>query len=368
MVAGGAAVGGRDQAIDVFKGQLVVTMVVGHVLQFFTDTQRLPTAAVLVEFANVVAFPGFVFAFGFVVHLAYLDRWRPGTVRRMLRTSARILMAFYASGIAFRVFVSRQAPDLETVLPVVGLFDIPGWSEFLVSFALFVLVAALLRPALAWLLEHRLAFWLVFFGLLATTFIPYDRVQVTQLGLLIGSTQFASFPVVQYLPFFLAGMYFHRFGVRFAPLLFIGALVATSVAIIQAASSGALPGRFPPTLAWILLPMGLLYTLLLLARALPERALPVRWLGTVGTNVLTYLLLSNLVIFALSGTHAGLRLELASALAFAAALLAFIAFVIRLSRRTPGSSPRGPGSNAYRAEPSPKGVADVSSGAGPGGI
>jgi hypothetical protein len=52
--------------------------------------------------------------------------------------------------------------------------------------------------------------------------------------------------------------------------------------------------------------------------------------------VLTYLLLSNVVIFALSGTHPGLRLELSSALAFALALLACIAFVIRLSRRAPG--------------------------------
>ena len=142
--------------------------------------------------------------------------------------------------------------------------------------------------------------------------------------------------MLQYLPFLLAGMYFHEFGVRFAPRLFVGALVATSVAVVQAVSTGALPGRFPPTLAWILLPMGFLYALLLLARALPERALPVRWLGAIGTNVLTYLLLSNLVIFALSGPHAGLRLALPSALAFAAALLAFIAFVIRLSRRAPG--------------------------------
>lgn len=93
--------------------------------------------------------------------------------------------------------------------------------------------------------------------------------------------------MVQYLPFFVAGMYFHRFGVRFAPRLFVGALVATSVAIVQAASSGALPGRFPPTLTWIVLPMGPLYALLLLARALPEWALPVRWLGAIGANVLT---------------------------------------------------------------------------------
>jgi hypothetical protein len=254
----------------------------------------------------------------------------------MLRTSARILIAFYLSGVAFRVFVSGRAPDRETMLPVVGLFDIPGWSEFLVSFALFVLLAALLRPALAWLLEHRAAFWVVFLALLATTFIPYDRVQVPQLGLLIGTEQFASFPVLQYLPFFLVGMYFHRFRVRFVPGLFVGALVASAAGIIQVVSSGALPGRFPPTLPWILLPMGLLYALLLLARAVPEWALLVRWLGGIGTNVLTYLLLSNVVIFALSGTHPGLRLELSSALAFALALLACIAFVIRLSRRAPG--------------------------------
>lgn len=324
---------GREHTIDVFKGLLVVAMVLGHVLQFFTDFWRIPAAEALIEVANVLAFPGFVFAFGYVVHLAYLDAWRPGTLRRVLWTAARILIAFYISGFAFRVFVSARAPDLDTFLPILSLFDIPGWSEFLVSFSLFVLLAALLRPAIAWLLERRLAFWLVFVALLATTFVPYERVQMPQLGLLIGTTEFPTFPVLQYLPYFLVGMYFHRYRVWFAPTPFVGALIATATAIAYALSIDALPGRFPPTLAWIALPMGLLYVLLLFARALPGRLAPVRWLGGIGANVLTYLLLSNLAIFALSATSRGMRLDVVGALTLAALLLAFIAFVIGLSRR-----------------------------------
>lgn len=328
-----AAAGARDHSIDVFKGLLVVAMVSAHVLQFFTDYWRIPTAEVLIEVANVLAFPGFVFAFGYVVHLAYLETWSLRSLRRMLATAVRILIAFYISGFAFRVFVSGRSPDLDTFLPILGLFDIPGWSEFLVSFSLFVLLAALARPAIVWLLQRRPAFWLVFVALLATTFVPYERVQLSQLGLLVGTTQFASFPVLQYLPFFLVGMYVHRYRVAFAPTLFVGALIMTAAAGAYALSIGALPGRFPPTLAWIALPMGGLYPLLLLSRVLPMRLPPVAWLAGVGANVLTYLLLSNLMIFAVSAASRGMRLDVAGSLTFAALLLAFIAYVIGLSRR-----------------------------------
>jgi hypothetical protein len=330
-VAGGA--GGRVASLDVFKGALAVSMVTGHVLQFFTDPHRYPAAGALIEFANVLAFPGFVFAFGYAVHLAYVGGERPDALRRMLATFLRVLIAFYVSGTFFRVLVSQRLPDADTILPIIALADIPGWSEFLVAFALYVLLAALLRPAFRFLLERPIAFWLVFFALLTTTFFPYERVEVTQLGLLVGSTRFASFPVLQYLPFFLVGMYVHRYDVRFDGRLLLGAWALTSASVVHGVATEALPGRFPPTLGWVLLPMGFLTALLWVARSLPPRALPVRWLGAVGAHVLTYLLVSNLVIFAVSGAHPGLRLDPPSALLFAAGLLGLIAYLIQLSAR-----------------------------------
>jgi surface polysaccharide O-acyltransferase-like enzyme len=334
--------GDRDHALDVFKGTLVVAMVTGHVLQFFTDAERYAAAGVLIEFANVVAFPGFVFAFGYAVHLAYLGRPRPDARQRMLGTFLRILVAFYVSGTLFRVLVTQRPPDADTILPIVALADVPGWSEFLVSFALYVLLAAALGPAFRFLLERRAAFWLVCIALLTTTFLPYERVEVTQLGLLVGSTRFASFPVLQYLPFFLIGMYVHRYDVRSDRRLFLGAWVLTTASIVHAvAIDAALPGRFPPTLGWILLPSGFLVALLAFARSLPPRAPVVRWLAGVGARVLTYLLVSNLVIFAVRGAHAELRLDLPAALSFAAALLGLIGYLIRSSTR--GSTPLASG-------------------------
>lgn len=305
-------------------------MVYGHTLQFFADEQRSPLTPFFVGLANALAFPGFVFAFGYVAHLAYVRGDRPRARVRLLRSAARVLLAFYLSGTAFRVLVDRRPPDLGTIGPIVALSDVPGWSEFLVAFALYALLLAFALPLVRTLLERPVALAGVVFVALLATFLPYDRVTVPQLGLLVGTTRFASFPIVQYLPFFLAGMVVERSGRRFDARVLAMVLVATVGVAIWMVVTGGLPGRFPPTLAWILLPMAPLYAVLLVCRA----AAP--WLGalaTIGARSLVYLLVSNVVIFSVAGTHTGWVLDPGHAAAFAAVTLAATAYLIRLSTR-----------------------------------
>ena len=148
-----------------------------------------------------------------------------------------------------------------------------------------------------------------------------------------GTQGFAAFPVLQYLPFYLAGMVVARSGRGFDPRVLAVAALATAVAAVSAVAAGELPGRFPPTLGWVLLPMAPLYALLLACRAADRWAWAVRPLAAIGARSLVYLLVSNVVIFAVAGTGAGPVLDLGAAAVFAAAVLAATAYLIRLARR-----------------------------------
>jgi hypothetical protein len=65
--------------------------------------------------------------------------------------------------------------------------DIPGWSEFLISFSLIMFIGLLLFHPLRWLSDRKLVFWFVVIVLLFTTFFDYSAVTMNQIGLFIGT-------------------------------------------------------------------------------------------------------------------------------------------------------------------------------------
>ena len=295
----------RDRAIDIARGLLVLLMVWGHTMQFFADTQIFPLAQTLIDAINVTVFPTFVFCFGCTVQLAYLQKPYRRALPGMARTALRAYAAFVLSGVGYRVLREGKALAWPVVRRILLLEDIPGWSEFLVSFALYALLAmaafALLRA-----LAHR-PVWMLPVGAacLLACLIPYERVAPTQLALLIGGTQFACFPVVQYMPYFLAGLAYAAGSRRTRGRLLALAAAAGAVAAVLCLRGGALPRRFPPEPGWILLAALPVRLVLLLAcglARLPRAAEPLRaMLSHLGGRSLYELVASNLAIFALAG-------------------------------------------------------------------
>lgn len=294
----------RDRSIDYEKGFVVAAMVLCHVLQFFGDPGRYPEQYALMSAVNALAFPLFVFAYGRSAAAAWLDRpWRKAAPRA-LRSALRAYIAFIISGTAYKVLCENRAFGRWAPLNVVLLRSIPGWSEFLIAFALFGLMIALAMPCLRWLADHPLPLAGVCAGCLAGTLIPYGAVKSPVAGLLIGTTQFACFPVLQYLPFLLAGMYVGRHGLN--RWLTLGAAALTGVSTFVWARFGE-PGRFPPTLFWLMAPCLGIAGLDALARLLSRAAERADWargvmkpLALLGMNSLYCLLASNLCIFSVS--------------------------------------------------------------------
>lgn len=290
----------RDYSIDLFKGILVIGMVYAHVIQFFGQTENSVGMEFVSNYANVITFSGFVFCFGYVFQKAYLTKPFEKVWLKMVVTSLKTLAAFYLSGLSFRIFISGIPLQWEHIGPVLLLKDIPGWSEFLVSFALFSFISIVLFPWLKRLIKLKLLFWTVNGLLLLTTWFPYDSVTINQLGLLIGTRQFAVFPVLQYMPYYLIGIYFARHSIGWGWKWLIGSALATGIFIWDYASNGwVLPERFPPTVQWILGATLILYLYYLFTRWVVRRSWQIKPLISIGQNVLFYLLISNIFIFAL---------------------------------------------------------------------
>ena len=59
---------GRNREIDICKGILTVTMILGHCIQFFGFEEQ-GVQKILVNVINLTTFSGFLFCFGFVSNL-----------------------------------------------------------------------------------------------------------------------------------------------------------------------------------------------------------------------------------------------------------------------------------------------------------
>ena len=66
----------RDHTLDTFKGILTFFMVYCHVLQFFGDSLISPGNEFWMQAANLLVFPGFLFAFGQNVQRSYYTNMR----------------------------------------------------------------------------------------------------------------------------------------------------------------------------------------------------------------------------------------------------------------------------------------------------
>jgi len=288
------AKGVRAQYLDLLKTLLVVGMVLAHVIQLIGIRVRpIPFSNGFSDFINLVTFSGFMLAFGIGVGLSRGGA-RPLSAR--LKPVWMMLAASYVSAFAFVLLVDRRPLSPELLVDLLSLRVLYGWSEFLASFFVLYLLLVVARPALVaiagkwWLLTVAIA--LCF----ASTFVT-TSVNVPLSATIVANTNYANFPLLAYLPWFLFGIRLGQEGGRLRWWYWPVALVATGYFYWQTAQAGGYPSRFPPSIAWVIGPAAFLLAYVALSQAIAHFALPAVIL-TPGRHVLMYLVLSNLIIFA----------------------------------------------------------------------
>ncbi|MGL4420521.1 MAG: hypothetical protein ACRCZF_07645, partial [Gemmataceae bacterium] len=282
----------RSTAIDGIKGVLVVGMILAHSIQLLGNGWW--PFHVVSETVNLVAFPVFLFCFGFAIERAYYARptipWF-----RVLRLILRCWIAFALSSIAY--FVLRGRLSIEgAILATLRLETLAPYSEFLVAFPLVLLVLVSAR---------RLVILIVasLFGPLALGFLVLTMIALvpppqgfhTLGSLIIRDADRVSFPVVEWLPMALMGVMSAR---RAMPKVLLGPALAAVVLFIGGTARGMAFQRFPLSAEWYACSLAVVIAL---AAALPTlhqlsfgKLLPL-W----GRSTLMLLVMSNTVLFAI---------------------------------------------------------------------
>jgi hypothetical protein len=145
---------------------------------------------------------------------------------------------------------------------------------------------------------------------------------------LLGTRDFASFPVLQYLPYYIVGMLFAKHRIGWDWRVLTGTLIATGAFVWkwQSAEGNVLPERFPPSLWWIIGPALLLYGYYLLSRLMERYPAPFVPLEAMGRNVLWFLVMSNVLIFAVKSNQEYLSVSALDGLWLAIGFLAVVGF------------------------------------------
>ena len=295
----------RQTAIDYMKGTLVIGMVIAHALQLLT----IPKGVfwLFSTTVNLITFSGFFFCFGYVFYLSYLTKSFPEVRQKMIKTAWKSLLAYYVAGFASFFLLSERFTGKPYPLTINELFQLLtfaklAWvSEFLLTFFLITALVFVFFNSFKRLVDSPKAMLLLgVASLLTAIFLPPDFVVGRPLKLLIGSKTEFVFPVIQYLPPFLLGLYCSKYKVVWNWTIFGVSASGTALFVGYYLYNRAMPTEFLPSIYWLVGSYGILYVYFLAAKWLERRASSQQWLLSIGRNTLFYLLLSNFMLFSIS--------------------------------------------------------------------
>ena len=286
----------RCVELDVFKTFLVLGMVFAHVVQIVQAPIDGFTAG-LSNVINLVSFSGFLFAFGWGTALsARSGRVRP--VWERLQGPAKILLAFYLSGIGAVILTDGNGWSAARILGVVTLMDLPGHSEFLASFFVLSLAMVWLGRGLGHVVRRPACLMACVAASAAFGCLPFDGPDLPWLTIFVPAPDNTYFPLAPYAMWLFLGAFYADRTEPFGGIDLCLAASATYALLTVASITGSLPSRFPPSTVWVIGPALFLLLYRAASMAIVRRiAVPRLWTSP-GRHVLIYLVASNLSLFA----------------------------------------------------------------------
>lgn len=307
--------------ISYMKCILLLGMLFGHVLVFVYEKDldlvtyrgtKYFIIAILAEYFHLITFSGYFFCFGYLCNLVYFNSEDLKKTRnKILNSSWRMLVGFYISAFSFKILVYpgiNWEISQENIINILILKDIPGFSEFLISYFALMILIYLFFPIFKNIFGIRGIFLLLLslFLFVLSYIVPYDKID-SRLGLYIGSTKFSSFPVLLYFPYYLLGGYFSQNKKNIlnnrwlVSLLALGTIIYLNYIYIY----GISPSRFPPSFIWLIGGLLFVYIYFFICFYFDKWISKINCLKglsnfmiELGQNTFYYLILSNFFLFA----------------------------------------------------------------------
>ena len=284
----------RITHIDTTKGILTLGMLACHIFIFFCNNTIYTHIFNLVT--GLVSFSGFLFCFGYAAFLAYFSKpTLPKT--KMYANAFKLLMAFYISGAA-HTYIVADTYNAKAFIDILLLNSLPGFSEFLASFAALMFFVALCGELIKKIMAQPHYFYLCIALCLSVTLFKFST-NTVQLSILIGDAKTPNFAIIQYFPLFILGMYFAKHKILLSRKLTLYSVLMLAIFSVNCYLH-TLPRRSSPDTLWILSSFAATYAYYVLAIYLDKIAYLNTLLRNIGRNVLFWLLSSNLFIFLLS--------------------------------------------------------------------
>jgi hypothetical protein len=281
--------------IDYMKGILNIGMIFAHTVQFFSKKNDF---YLISELMNLVCFSGFLFCFGFASWSSYFSKANI-PYRSHITVILKCYLAYIISGVSYCILVSKELLNSTLVYKVISLENVPGYSEFLIAFVLFALLGLLFSEFINLLTKNIMLILTTSIACLLISLILTDIKLDNRLELFIGGRGKSYFPVLQYTPLYLLGIYFSRYSTKPSNALNFLALVIISIFLYFKIARIDIV-RFPPSAAWILFSTAAVYLCFSLSNWLSKHLLLLSVVLNMGKNVLFYLIITNIILFTLT--------------------------------------------------------------------
>lgn len=297
--------GGRySHEIDLFKGILVSLMVLAHCIQFFGIESGVFRG--ITSYINLTTFSGFIFSFGYVSQKAYYNKQLRDVWQRMARNCCKILIAFYISSFSFFILVEHETYSMAFLKRVFLIHTYAGWSEFLVSFVAILLLGIVLFHVFKHM-NNKILLGIAILSFIIC-YLPYEKVTHPIIALFIGSSHYITFPVIQFLIYYALGVMVSKTSrSKGFKLLVIMSVLSLPICIYRIII-GEMPSRFPPDWRYVFGAMFVVALYYVFAEWIAQKT-QFRGIGRrvrdclegIGRESLYFLLVSNIIIFALAG-------------------------------------------------------------------
>lgn len=236
----------REQNIDFFKTMLVLGMILSHILEFYCSFDSF--LVIITNYFNLISFSGFLFCFGYNIYNAYINKEDVLIKKRIIKNFFRLTIAFWISGFLYDYLMLKNN-DVINYIKILFFLKLPGYSEFLATFAIIDLFVLMFINQLKFICKNSNYLFLCIGVSLIFTILPCVNNQIPWINLLLKTNDIA-FPILPYISLFFVGIYFAKNKPKFSFIVFI--IVAIIIAILIKKDVFGVSNRFPISMQYII--------------------------------------------------------------------------------------------------------------------